>query len=129
MADLIPGHGHMQPPIWRYKIPCLGTDNWQMINTSLSHQHFFLSLPFSLLSLPLSLKSNGEKCPQVRIKKNLQALYLLEITVAKFLINVRYSVLNGILFVKVIFSVIIFSLAAQIKWVEIISYCFNFWNK
>ena len=48
-------------------------------------------------------------------RKNLQTLYASEITVAKFIIDGKYSVDTNVLCVKVIFLRIKFFLGAQIK--------------
>lgn len=61
-------------------------------------------------------------CSPLLICKNLQTLYVLEITVTIFLINGKCSVYTGVLFVRVIFLVVKFWGGAQIKGMEIINY-------
>ena len=60
--DLPTGHGHVQPSLRICTIPSPGTFGRQLVNASLSHKCFSLSLPLSLKAM--------KKCPQVRVLKN-----------------------------------------------------------
>lgn len=63
VSGLIPSQGHV-PQLRLIPSPGPGMCRRQLVNVCLSHG--CLSLP----SLPFSLKTNGKKCPWVRINKN-----------------------------------------------------------